>query len=68
MAKWGTKTPPNKEGLYLVTIKTPFGTQVRQANRVEYPKNNWHWSVLPSGGSSDVIAWQLCPKPYEAIK
>ena len=64
MAKWGTGISPNKEGRYLVTIKTSFGRQVRQADRVEYPKGCWHWSVLPDGGSNDVIAWQKCPKPY----
>ena len=35
MAKWGTKTPPNKKGRYLVTVETTFGNQIRQADRVE---------------------------------
>jgi hypothetical protein len=35
MAKWGIGTPPNKKGRYLVTIETPFGRQVRQADRVD---------------------------------
>ena len=61
--KWGTKTP-KKPGRYIVTIKTPFGRQVRQADFVEYPKGNLHWSVLPSGGS-DVVAWIKEPKPYD---
>lgn len=66
MAVWGTKNPPKKEGMYLVTVKTPWGTQVRQATRDEYPKNNWRWCVLPSGGGgSDVIAWKKCPEPYK---
>jgi len=65
MAKWGTVNPPTKEGRYLVTIQSSFGRQVRQADRVEYPKDNWHWSVLPGGSSSNVIAWQKCPKPYD---
>lgn len=64
MAKWGTKNPPKKEGNYLVTAKTHFGVQVRQAKRVEYPKGNWYWYILPSGGSN-VIAWQKEPKPFE---
>ena len=61
--KWGTKTP-KKPGRYIVTIKTPFGRQVRQADFVEYPKGNFHWSVLPSGGD-DVVAWFLEPRPYQ---
>ena len=66
MAKWGTVNEPKKDGMYLVTIKTSFGNQVRQAKRTEYPKGNWCWFVIPdSGSSSDVIAWQKCPKPYE---
>ena len=67
MARWGTKIPPNKEGRYLVTVKTQFGSrQVRQADRREYPKGNWTWYILPSGGStSDVVAWQKCPEPYK---
>ena len=64
MAKWGTKNPPQKKGRYLVTIETSFGRQVRQADRYEYPKGNWIWSVLPSGSTVDVIAWQKCPEPY----
>jgi hypothetical protein len=65
MSKWGTVNPPTKEGRYLVTIQSSFGRQVRQADRVEYPKGNWHWSVLPEGSSSNVVAWQKCPKPYD---
>lgn len=42
MAKWGTKNPPKKKGRYLVTIDTPFGRQVRQADRCEYPKGIGH--------------------------
>lgn len=64
MAKWGTKNPPQKKGRYLVTIETSFGRQVRQADRCEYPKENWTWNVLPSGSTVDVIAWQKCPEPY----
>jgi hypothetical protein len=64
MAKWGTKNPPQKKGRYLVTIETSFGRQVRQADRYEYPKENWIWNVLPSGSTVDVIAWQKCPEPY----
>lgn len=65
MAKWKTKNPPKKKGRYLVTIDTPFGRQVWQADRCEYPKGNWTWSVLPSGDTEDVIAWQKCPDPYK---
>lgn len=66
MSKWGTKNPPTKTGRYLVTLKTSFGNQVRQADRVEYPKGNWYWNLLPSGSvSSEVIAWQKCPEPYK---
>lgn len=65
MAKWETKNPPKKKGRYLVTIDTPFGRQVWQADRCEYPKGNWTWSVLPSGATEDVIAWQKCPDPYK---
>ena len=66
MAKWATKNPPQKSGRYLITLKTAFGRQVRQADRTEYPKGNWHWSILPSGTASDseVAAWQKCPEPY----
>ena len=65
MAKWGTKNPPQKRGRYLVTIETSFGRQVRQADRCEYPKGNWTWSVLPDGSHANVIAWQKCPEPYK---
>lgn len=65
MAKWGIKNPPKKKGRYLVTLKTSFGNQVHQADRYEYPKGNWYWHLLPSGrATSEVIAWQKCPKPY----
>lgn len=65
MSKWATKNPPTKNGRYLVTLKTSFGNQVRQADRVEFPKGNWYWSLLPSGAAYDeVIAWQKEPKPY----
>ena len=66
MAKWATGTPPKKTGRYLITLKTPFGRQVRQADRSEYPKDNWTWSVLPSGTAYDdeVVAWQKCPESY----
>lgn len=65
MAKWGIKNPPKNNEMYLVTIKAPFGIQVRQAKRVEYPKGNWFWSILPEGSREEVIAWQKCPKPYK---
>lgn len=67
MAKWGTGTPPEKSGRYLVTLATPFGRQVRQADRCEYPKGNWYWSLLPSGSTvhEEVVAWQKCPEPYK---
>lgn len=70
MAKWATGEPPKKAGRYLVTYQTgAFGRQVRQADRVEYPKGHWYWSILPSGGyggvsEKDVVAWQKCPEPY----
>lgn len=64
MAKWGTKNPPQKKGRYLVTIETSFGRQVRQADRCEYSKGNWTWSVLPDGSHANVIAWQKCPESY----
>lgn len=66
MAKWSTKNPPQKYGRYLVTHVDYFGRCVRQADRVEYPKGNWHWSLLPSGTASDkeIVAWQKCPEPY----
>jgi len=63
---WGTKNPPKRKGRYLVTVKTQFGNQVRQADRSEYPKDNWSWYLLPSGNtSSEIIAWQKCPEPYK---
>ena len=67
MAKWATQNPPKKTGRYLITLKTSFGKQVRQADRVEYPKGNWYWCVLPGGsfGDKEVIAWQKCPEPYK---
>jgi hypothetical protein len=68
MAKWGTKNPPVKKGLYLVTLTTSIGgNQVRLADRTEYPKGNWYWYIFPDGQTTktDVIAWQKCPKPYE---
>jgi len=67
MAKWATNNPPTNRNRYLVTLKTSFGNQVRQADRVEYPRGNWYWSLLPSGNASDneVIAWQKCPEPYK---
>lgn len=67
MAKWATKNPPTEHGRYLVTLQTKaFGRQVRQADRTEYPKGHWYWSLLPSGTASDkeVVAWQKQPKPY----
>lgn len=65
MAKWATKNPPTKSGRYLVTIETSYGKQVRQADRVEYPKGNWYWSIFPSCDvTSKVVAWQKCPAPY----
>ena len=66
MAKWATGTPPQKSGRYLITLVTPFGRQVRQADRNEYPKGHWSWILLPSGSPSDkdVVAWQKCPEPY----
>ena len=71
MAKWATGVPPKKSGQYLVTYQFGlFGRQVRQADRVEYPKGNWYWSLLPSGSVSDkdIIAWQKCPEPYTGDK
>ena len=65
MAQWGTKNPPNKSGRYLVTVEGSFGRQVRQADRSEYPKGNWHWYILPNGDRGNVIAWQKCPEPYK---
>jgi hypothetical protein len=67
MGKWVTKNPPQKNGRFLITLKTSFGNQVRQADRVEYPKGNWCWSILPSGTANDeVVAWQKCPEPYKS--
>ena len=65
MAKWGIKNPPKKRGRYLVTIEALGSRQVRQADRVEYPKGNWTWSILPSCGSAKVLAWQKLPEPYK---
>ena len=47
-----------------MTVNTSFGRQVKQADRCEYPKGSWIWSILPEGSNADVIAWQKCPKPY----
>ena len=68
MGVWATKNTPKKKGRYLITLKTSFGNQVRQADRCEYPQGNWKWNILPSGMASDseVIAWQKCPEPYKA--
>ena len=68
MSKWCTIKKPRKNGRYLVTIETPFGRQVRQADMVEFPENNWYFYVLPNGGFEKVIAWQKCPNPYEGEK
>lgn len=67
MAKWGTGEPPKKRGRYLVTLETPFGRQVRQADRSEYPEGNWTWQLLPeySTKTTEVIAWQKQPEPYK---
>lgn len=67
MAKWATGDPPKKRGRYIVTYKAEFTLQVRQAERCEYPKGNWFWSLLPSGSVSDkeIIAWQKQPEPYK---
>jgi len=65
MAKWGISNPPKKNGRYLVTIETPFGRQVRQADRTEYPNGNWIWSILPDHSNEKVLAWQKCPEPYK---
>lgn len=65
MARWGTKHPPKKKGRYLVTIKTSFGNQVRQADRYLTHYGEWAWSILPAGGSSGIVAWQKCPEPYK---
>ena len=65
MAKWGTSNPPKKNCRYLVTIETPFGRQVRQADRTEYPNGNWTWSILPNHSNEKVLAWQKCPEPYK---
>lgn len=63
MAKWATNNPPKKRGRYLITINGV----VRQADRSEYPKGNWYWSILPSGSvcDNDVVAWQKYPEPYK---
>lgn len=69
MAKWGTVSPPKKNGRYLVTIDTSFGRQVRQADRAESPIGNWYWQVVgDAGSSSGVVAWQKCPQPYKEAK
>lgn len=64
----GDRSTPQKSGRYLVTYQAgPFGRQVRQADRTEYPKGNWHWVLLPGCNSvleRDIIAWQKCPEPY----
>lgn len=66
MAEWQTGEPPKKKGIYLVTHETCFGRSVRVADRVEYPKGHWYWSLLPSGAvmDKDIVAWQKCPEPY----
>ena len=51
--------------MYLVTIKTSFGEQVRQAERLKSHNDKWYWSILPSGGLYKVVAWQKCPEPYK---
>ena len=67
MAKWATGTPPKKSGRYLITLVTPFGRQVRQADRGEYPSDNWYWRLLSGSvvSNSEVVAWQKCPEPYK---
>ena len=62
---WGTIKPKKAGGRYLVTLRTSFGRQVRQADCVEYPKGNIYWCVLPeySSHTDDVIAWMKEPKP-----
>ena len=65
MGKWSTNKPPNKRGRYLVTVDTGYGRMVMQADRNEYPKDNFYWYILPSGGSNGVIAWQKCPEAYK---
>lgn len=65
MAKWATKNPPNKKGRYLVTVQSGYGSVVMQADRTEYPKGNFTWYILPSGGSSGIVAWQKCPEAYK---
>jgi hypothetical protein len=65
---WETKNPPAKDGRYLVTLETPFGRQVRQADRYKHHAGYWSWSVLPSGGSDGVIAWMKGPEPFAGPK
>lgn len=62
---WSTKLPKKAGGRYLVTINDC----VRQADYVEYPKNNFYWLILPSCSSekSAVIAWQKQPAPYKKV-
>lgn len=66
MSEWEINNYPKEKGRYLITLQTTFGRQVRQADRFEYPEDNWLWSILPSGTASDkeVVAWQKCPEPY----
>ena len=66
MTKWATKNPPRKKGCYLVTIKDDFGTVVRQADRIEYPKGNWLWHIQLNGeiATAKAVAWRKCPEPY----
>lgn len=63
---WATKNPPKKEGLYLVTITTTWGSrQVRQAQRFKQWNDTYAWNILPdTGTANNVVAWQKCPEPY----
>ena len=64
---WATKNPPKKEGMYLVTITTTFGSrQVRQAQRCCLWNGEYAWNILPdSGYANNVVAWQKCPEPWK---
>lgn len=65
---WGTKPPKKSCGRYLVTLRTDFGNQVRQAEYKGLTLNgNPYWIILPSCSvvTSDVIAWMKEPAPYQ---
>lgn len=64
---WSTKLPKKAGGRYLITLKTSYGNEVRQADFCELHEGCFRWYVLPSGSFeySNVIAWMKQPKPYE---